>query len=348
MEAMRASEMTPRQRFLAAIHGNPLDRVPVFPLLMFLPADRAGISYRTYATEGSAMADAQLLVQQRFGLDAISACSDAFRLAADLGGDMAFPEDNPPFLQQPLLSSANELSRLVRPDPMMSGGRMHDRVRAVEQMVRGVAGRVAVLGWVDLPFAEACSLCGITEFMMLLVDDPDGAHRILRFLTDLVIDFALAQVAAGADMVGAGDAAASLLSLPMYEEFALPYEQEVCNAIHAAHSLMKLHICGDTTRLLSALVRVDADLYNVDHLVPFAQAVAIYGAAGKCFKGNLDPVSEMMQVTPEACAATAHERLLAARGKRYILSAGCEVPAATPDAVLQAFCAATTAATSAR
>lgn len=332
--------MLPRERFLAAVHGHPQDRVPVFPLLMFLPAHRAGISYRTYATQGSALAEAQLRTQERFGLDAITACSDAFRLSADLGGDMCYPEDKPPYLQRPLLTSADELPRLGHPDPLDSAGRMFDRVLAVQQMAKSVAGRVAVLGWVDLPFAEACSLCGISEFMMMLVDDAEGAHRILRFLTDLVIDFAVAQVGAGADMVGAGDAAASLLSLAMYEEFALPYEQEVCAAIHAVCSLMKLHICGDTTRLLPALVRVDADLYNVDHLVPFSRAIEVYGAAGKCFKGNLDPVAEVLQATPDACAAAARARLDATRGVRYILSPGCEIPAETPDAVMEAFCAA--------
>jgi len=87
--------MTCRQRFLAAVRGEPVDRTPVFPLLMFLAADRAGISYRTFATDGQALAEAQLAVQQRFGVDAVTACSDAFRLSADLGGDMVFPEATP-------------------------------------------------------------------------------------------------------------------------------------------------------------------------------------------------------------------------------------------------------------
>ena len=34
--------MTSLERCLAAIAGKPVDRVPVFPLLMFLSADRAG------------------------------------------------------------------------------------------------------------------------------------------------------------------------------------------------------------------------------------------------------------------------------------------------------------------
>jgi MtaA/CmuA family methyltransferase len=323
---------------MAALHGQPADRVPVFPLLMFLAADRAGITYREFATDGRALAEAQLLVQERFDLDAITVCSDAFRLTADLGGDMVFPENKPPYLRTPLLASPADLPKLARPDPTARASRMGDRVLAVAELAKAVAGRVAVLGWVDMPFAEACSACGVSQFMLLLLDDPAGAHRLLAHLTRLVIDFALAQVEAGADMIGAGDAAASLISAPMYREFALPYEREVCAAIHAAGSLAKLHICGNTTHLLADMATSGADLFNVDHLVPLERARDVYAAHDKCFKGNLNPVAHVMQATPDHCRALAQACITAARGTHYMLSAGCEIPAETPDEVFRAFC----------
>lgn len=80
--------MNSKERCLAVINGKPADRVPVFPLLMFFASDRVGITYRQFVTNGSAMADAQLKVQEQFGIDAITACSDAFRVSADLGGEI--------------------------------------------------------------------------------------------------------------------------------------------------------------------------------------------------------------------------------------------------------------------
>ncbi len=151
----QSSVMSCRERFLAAVFGQPVDRVPVFPLLMFFTAHRAGICYRTFATDGRALAEAQLLVQQRFAVDAVTACSDAFRLSADLGGEMVFPENQTPHLRRPLLADASELSRLGHPDPCAREGRMGDRVLAVREMVRQSRGEVAVLGWVDMPLAEA-------------------------------------------------------------------------------------------------------------------------------------------------------------------------------------------------
>jgi MtaA/CmuA family methyltransferase len=330
--------MTRRQRFMAALGGEPLDRVPVFPLLMFLAADRAGLTYRQYATDGRALADAQLLVQERFDLDAVTVCSDAFRVPADLGGDMAYPEDQTPYLRQPLITAGIDLHKMGRPDPTAKGSRMADRVLAVSELARTVAGQVPVVGWVEMPFAEACSLCGLTEFMLLLVDNPARAHEVLTFAAAINVDLALAQLQAGADMIGAGDAAASLISKAMYAEFALPYEQQVCQAIHKVGGLVKLHVCGNTTHLLPQMATCEADLFNVDHLVPLDKARDAYAAQGKCYKGNLDPVSQLMQVSPERCQELAHGCLAQAKGTCYVLSAGCEIPAATPDEVLHALC----------
>jgi MtaA/CmuA family methyltransferase len=332
--------MNSKERCLAALRGDRVDRVPVFPLLMFLSADRAGISYRTFATNGHALAEAQLNVLERYPLDAITACSDAFRVSADLGGSIVYPQDQTPYLSTPLVASEADILALRRPDVTRAGGRMADRSQAVREMVSAAGERCLILGWVDMPFAEACSLVGVSSFMLMLVERPDLAHRLLEFLTGIVIDFAIAQVEAGCPMLGAGDAAASLISARMYREFALPYEQRVVQAVHDARGLVKLHICGRTSHLLADMPGSGADLFNVDHLVRLEDARQAYGAAGKCFKGNLDPVADLLQATPEQCQARALECIRIAEGSPYMLSAGCEIPAAVSDEVFRAFCAA--------
>jgi MtaA/CmuA family methyltransferase len=332
--------MNSRERCLAAIGGRPVDRVPVFPLLMFLAADRLGVSYRDFATSGHVMAEAQLHVRETFPVDAITACSDAFRVSADLGGDMVYPEDKPPYLARPLVRTGADLKRLRRPDVSSGHGRMADRTRGVREMVQAAGEDCLVLGWVDMPFAEACSLCGVSDFLLMMIDQPKLAHQVLEFLTEIVIDFALLQVEAGAPMIGAGDAAASLISTRMFREYALPYEQRVCAAVHQAGALVKLHICGKTGHLLEDMLRSSADLINVDHLVDLSMARRVYGQAGVCYKGNLDPVADMLQADAGTCQRRALECLRAAQGTRYMLSPGCEVPAGVTDEIFRAFCGA--------
>lgn len=328
--------MNSKERFFNALCGNPVDRTPVFPLLMFLSAKHAGISYKEFATSGSSLAEAQLLMRSKFPLDAITACSDAFRLAADLGGDVTYPEEGTPHLASPLITDESAFRSLVKPDPLK--GRMGDRVDGVQMMADSAGSECAVLGWVEMPYAEASALTGVADFMLLAIEKPELAHDILRWITDIEIDFALAQIDAGADMIGAGDAAASLISPAMYKEFALPYEQMVTDAIHNAGKPVKLHICGNTRNHLPYLAESGADLYNVDHMVPFIEARDAYSKVGACLKGNLDPVEDFLDSTPEQCERRVHELIRLAQGSRYMLSAGCEIPKDTSDEVFAAFC----------
>lgn len=331
-------KMNSKERFLAVIHGETPDRVPVFPLLMAFSARQYGANYREFASNGHVMAESQLKVREKFNIDAITACTDAFRVSADLGGEIVFPEDKPPYLARPLVTCEADLMRLKRPDVLNPKSRMADRVRGTGEMARAVGRECMVLGWIDMPFAEACSICGVSQFMMMLYDDPGLAHKILSFVTDIVIDFAIAQIEAGAPMVGAGDAAASLISPQLYREFALPYEQRVCDAVHKMGGLVKLHICGNTAGLLKYMVLSGSDLYNVDHMVDFHKAMEVYGEAGKAFKGNLDPVADMLYSTPEECQKKAKLLIEQAKGKQYMLSPGCEVPVDVSDEVFMAFC----------
>ncbi len=116
--------MTGKERCLAAIAGQPVDRPPVFPLLMFFAQRRAGITYRQFASDAGALSDAQLAIRQRFSINALTVCADAFRLAAALGAEMAFPEDKPPFASRPLVRKKEDLLRLGRPDPTAAGSRL--------------------------------------------------------------------------------------------------------------------------------------------------------------------------------------------------------------------------------
>ncbi|MHC4221145.1 MAG: uroporphyrinogen decarboxylase family protein [Planctomycetota bacterium] len=330
--------MNSKERCLAAINGQDVDRAPVFPLLMHLSAQHAGITYREFAGNGSAMAQAQLLMLEKFGLDAITSCTDAFRVPADLGGEMVFPESGPPHLAKPMVRNEEDFKNLKKPDISDPAGRMADRLKGISEMAKAVGDQCLVLGWVEMPFAEACSICGLTEVMMMMFDNPKLLHSLMEFLTDITIDFSLAQLEAGAPMIGAGDAAASLISPEQYRQFALPYEQRICKAIHDKAGLAKLHICGNTTGILEDITSCGADLFNVDHVVDFDLACETYKKAQKCFKGNIDPVADMFQATPEHCEKRSIQCLQAAQGLRYMLSPGCEVPAGIGDEVFHAFC----------
>lgn len=329
--------MNSKERCAAVLNHEEPDRVPFFPLMMFFAAGRAKLNYRVYATEPAALAEAQLNLFENYRVDAVTACSDAFRITADLGGEIGYPEDQTPYAKTPLLKTMEDFRALRRPDPMKPGSRMRGRVDAVEMLARNVGRRALVCGWVEMPFAEVCDWFGVENTMMMLFDEPDFVHEALSFAAELEIDFARAQIDAGADLIGCGDAAASLISGKFFREFALPYEQRVTEAIRAHGAYSKLHICGNTTQSLPLMAESGASLVNIDSLVDFGLARKVFEQAGVPFKGNADPVRDLLNATPEQAAAKGRDLIRRAKGAAFMLSAGCEIPAAVKDEVYFAF-----------
>jgi MtaA/CmuA family methyltransferase len=214
---------------------------------------------------------------------------------------------------------------------------MTDRVLAVELLRAGGGPARLVEGWVEGPCAEAADLRGINTLMLDFFDDPGFVADLFDFTTRLAISFARAQVDAGVDIVGVGDAAASLVGPDIYEEVVWPYEKRLVDAIHEMGSRVRLHICGNMSRSVGPMARLGAEIIDLDSLVPLDVARAAAGT-DQVLLGNLNPVTELLGATPDEIGRLLAERHRQA-GSRYIVGAGCEIPAATPHANVDALVA---------
>jgi uroporphyrinogen decarboxylase len=82
------------------------------------------------------------------------------------------------------------------------------------------------------------------------------------------------------------------------------------------------------------MVDSGADIIDIDWMVDIKQAADVFGdQAALC--GNFDPVSVMLQGTPEE-VTTAVIACQAFGGERYFSAAGCEIPIRTPGENLRA------------
>lgn len=329
--------MTGRARVTAMLEGRPIDRLPLMPITMMFAADQAGVPYGAYARDHRVLAEAQVLTAERFDFDYVSVISDPAREAADLGGAVEYFDDQPPALLEAraLLTDKRRLASLEIPDPL-GGGRMLDRVQALQLLQTRAAATRLVEGWVEGPCAEAADLRGINALMIDFYDDPAFVRELFDFVVRMELRFAEAQVAAGADIIGIGDAAASLVGPRLYSEFVQPFETRLVEGIHALGARVRLHICGNTRRLLAGMGRTGADIVDLDYPSPLALAREQMGP-GQVLLGNLHPVAVVRDGTPEsitAALAACHE----AAGPRWIVGAGCEICRGTPEANLRALC----------
>jgi MtaA/CmuA family methyltransferase len=216
----------------------------------------------------------------------------------------------------------------------LPGRRMTNRLNGV-RLLRERAGRDRLIeGWVEGPCAEASDLRGINALMLDFMDDPDFVADLFEFITSMELDFAAEQIKAGADIIGIGDAAASLVGPRIYESVVWPCEKRLVDGIHALGAKVRLHICGNTRRILAGMGRLGADLIDLDYFSPVGEARAQMGPA-QVLSGNIDPVRALRDGTPESVRAAIAECHRQA-GEAYIIAAGCEVPRDTPPANLLA------------
>ncbi len=320
--------MNSYERTLHRLRGEPVDRPPNFDIFMTFAAHFIHQPLSRYYLDYRVLCDANLAVQQAFGLDIVQAISDPYREAADFGLQVEFPEDWLPIRTAPLLADPSDLAKLSRPDPS-TGRRMSDRLEAVRRWREQVGGEIPIMGWVEGALAEAVDLRSLTDISIDFYDRPDWLAELLERCAEVELAFARAQVAAGADIIGLGDAVASQISPKLYRQFALPHEKRIFAAVHEMGALARLHICGNTTRLLPDMVQSGADIIDLDWMVDLRQAAQVFGPAGPAPCGNFDPVAVMFQGTPGQVRQATLD-CLDWGGRRSFSAAGCEIPDATP------------------
>ena len=329
--------MTSRERVLAHLAGRPVDHLPLMPITMMFACNLIGARYRDYCTDYRVLVEGQTRTAEQFGFDYVNTMSDPAREAADCGAKVEYFDHQPVALieENALLADKCRLASLKIPDPL-GGGRMHNGIKALASFKERVGKEKIIEGWVEGPLAEAADLRGINTVMLDFFDDAAFVRDLFAFVIEMELRFAREQVSAGADVIGIGDAAASLISPQLYTEFVWPYEKKLVDGLHALGGKVRLHICGNTRRLLEGMGKLGCEIVDLDSLAPLSEAREQMGPS-QVLLGNLNPVTVLRNGDAAGVTAAIAECHRQA-GPRFVVGAGCEVPRDTPTANLRALC----------
>ena len=325
--------MNSSERLYTRLRGKPVDKIPNMNIAMGLVAKLAGVTYCEYVQDYQKLVEGNLICADRFGFDSVSVISDPMREASAYGAVLKFPENGVPYSDPPLLADGLDLSHVDIFDPLEKP-RTLDRIKGVELLRQKVQSDYPVIGWVEGVLAEAADLRGVNALMQDLVEDEDGYQDRLFELMDVVYQqqcrFALEQIKAGADIIGVGNAVASLIGPRLYEEFGLSYDKGLVEYIQQNGAKVKLHICGNITAILPLLVQVSPDIIDIDWMVDFGKAAGIFADTKTNVSGNVDPVAVLLQGTAEYVEKKVLE-CATIDDPTFLIAAGCEVPIATPE-----------------
>src|SRR5262249_33966923 len=121
----------------------------------------------------------------------------------------------------------------------------------------------------------------------LMYGAPDAWHRFCDLLADVIGDYLVAQVEAGADVVQVFDSWVGALNAADYCEFILPHTRRIFERV-APTGVPTIHFGVGTAAILGELREAGGDVIGADWRIPLDEAWERIGP-GRGIQGNLDP-----------------------------------------------------------
>ena len=318
--------------------GTLAEKVLFRPILMYFAANFIGKTYGEFASDYKVLVEANLRCMDEFGLDMLGLISDPYRETSAFGAKIKYIPDGVPRCLNYVVQSMDDVIHLKNPD-VYKEERTSDRIKGGELLSKKTQGNIPIIGWIEGPLAEACDLAGVENMMMQLMIDPDFANRLMDKCMITAKDFAKAQIEAGCEIIGMGDAVCSQIDTDTYNLLVKDRHKELISYIHDLGGKIKLHICGDTNHLLPSYKELNLDILDLDWQVDVAHASEILGEK-VILCGNINPVLVQNKSRDEVFQMSKNlvEKY---KNERFILSAGCEITVLTPPENLKAMSDAT-------
>jgi MtaA/CmuA family methyltransferase len=325
--------MNKKQKFDALLKGTlPANEILFYPILMHFAARFNGKTYGEFASDYKVLVESNVKCLEYFDIDMVSLISDPYRETAAFGAPIEIIPEGVPICRKSIIETIDDVNNLRIPD-VYKNERTLDRINGVTYYQQLLKGTVPVMGWIEGPLAEACDLAEISNMLLMMMMDEDCSDRLMDKALAFGKVFAKAQIEAGCDLIGVGDAICSQIDEGLYVRFVKERHKDLVSYIQSLGAKVKLHICGNTTHLFPHLAELGIDLFDPD-LVSQTECFNVFGDHIVRF-GNINPVY-LETASPEDVLKTCKEAIALEKGKKFILSGACEITVNTPVANLLA------------
>jgi [methyl-Co(III) methanol-specific corrinoid protein]:coenzyme M methyltransferase len=282
----RVQPMSARDRVLAALAGKPIDRpaaVSPTSIATVELMDRVSASFPEAHRDARLMARLAETARTEVGFDTIMPVFSVVQESAALGCRVEWgTQSNWPTCVGTLARSADEIrippDVLARPD-----------TQCVLDCIRELKSRwtdeVAIVGKTMGPWTLGYHVFGTQNFLLMTIDRPDEVKRSLDVLKELTVQFGVAQIEAGADVLTLPDhATGDLVRAAYYRDYLQDLHAELCDRIPCP---LILHICGATEDRMPYVRETGFDAFHFDSKNDVHRSLALM--QGKCrLVGNIN------------------------------------------------------------
>jgi len=257
--------MNRRERVLAALRREPVDRTPVSNPTSLATVELMDLARAPFPDSNrlaEPMAGLAAAGYTELGFDSIMPVfsivqeSSALGCKIDWGDKSSWPAVR---MREPIWEQPQD----VRVPP---GFLAHPDVRCVLEAIRILKKRfgneVALIGKTIGPWTLAYHCFGLEPFLLMTVDDPGRAKLCLERLKEITLLFGLAQIEAGADALTLPDhATGDLVSATCYLTFLRDLHREFAERLPAP---LILHICGRTIDRMEYIAQTGMAAFHFD------------------------------------------------------------------------------------
>ncbi len=257
--------MTSRERVLAALAGEPVDRTPVCNPTSVATVelmDLVDAPFPNANREGELMARLAATSYTELDFDAIMPVFSIIQESSALGCKMQWEQkDNWPTvrMKEPIWHTADDI-RI--PNDFLT----HQDTICVLDAIRGLrkefGDEVAIVGKTMGPWSLAYHCFGVEPFLLLSLDDPGKTKLVLDRLKEATIQFGQAQIDVGVDALTLPDhATGDLVSGEYYERYLKNIHKEFSERLDIP---LILHICGRTVDRMPFIAETGMAAFHYD------------------------------------------------------------------------------------
>ncbi len=327
--------LSPMKRVLAALGHREPDRVPFFLFLTMHGARELGISIREYFASARNVVEGQLRLRARFRHDCLYAFFYAPIEIEAWGGEVVYVDDGPPNTGRAFLSTLSAVKQLeaprVRDCPCLQ--KVLDAIRSLRQRA---GDGVPVIGVVMSPFSLPVMQLGFERYLDMIYDRRDLLERLLKVNEEFTVEWANAQLAAGATAICYFDPVSSSTIIPpeVYVDTGLIAARRTIPRIKGPTAT---HFASGRCReILEDVAKTGTVAVGVSVLEKLSDLKRVC-PPGLSLVGNLDAL-EMRRWSPGLAEINVRKAIRdAGRGGGFILADNHgEIPWQVPDEVLLA------------
>ena len=338
--------MTPRERVLAAMKKESLDRPPaaIFTQSATLSQmDACGAAWPDAHKDAVLMAKLGAAQADYDGFECVRApfclTAETERLGATVAVDKR--DANPmvkkhPFKFDPMSGEYDDpASVLMSPEEFLQGGRPAEAIKAMGLLKKSHGEKYAIVAGNTGPFTLTGNLVSAESIVFGMMMDPDQVEKWVSAINPIVKAYTNALLDAGADVVQCSEPSASvdMLAPDMFDGASGKFVRESLAPCPAKEKYTVLHICGDTTQILDHMVATNTTGISIEEKVDPYKAVEMVGAKTVLI-GNVGSVRPLFQGTPAEVVEGVKKSVDAGFN---VISSGCGIAVATPDENMKIF-----------